>query len=134
MYSAVIITNGPQDTTVCMNQFVNFSCGFTGADPNVMVPNWHIINRNRNGTIVSNETINGTEIIRDTNDGLQWIPDPFNGNNSVLRVGPVGLADNQSSYQCIFTTMSGSESSDVGTLTVLCELLTVLTLHDYVLA
>jgi len=34
-------------------QFVNFSCGFTGADPNVVVPNWHIIKRNRNGVVVS---------------------------------------------------------------------------------
>ena len=120
--SAVIITNGPQNTTVCVNQFVNFTCGFTEADPNLVVPNWHIIERNRNGVIVSNETISGTEINRDTNDGLEWIADPLNGNNSVLRVGPVSETDDQSSYQCIFAILNDNVESDMGTLTVLSEL------------
>ncbi|XP_065916197.1 uncharacterized protein [Dysidea avara] len=117
--AAVIITNGPQDTTVCVNQFVNFTCGFTEADPNLVVPNWHIIERNRNGVIVSDETISGTEINRDTNDGLEWIADPLNGNNSVLRVGPVSETDDQSSYQCIFAVLNDNVESDMGTLTVL---------------
>jgi len=86
-----------------------------------VVPNWRIIKR-RNGTVVSDEIISVAEITRDTNDGLEWIADTFNGNNSVLRVGPVGRADDQSSYQCIFTTLSGDVSSDVGTLTVLGEI------------
>ena len=73
----MIITNGPQDSTVCVNQFVNYSCGFTGADPNMVVPNWHIIKRNRNGVVVSDETISGNEIITDTNDVLQLIADPL---------------------------------------------------------
>ena len=29
-----MITNGPQDTTVCMNAMVECYCGFTGATPN----------------------------------------------------------------------------------------------------
>ena len=118
----MIITNGPQDTTVCVNQFVNFSCGFTGADPNMVVPNWHIIKRNRNGVVVSDETVSGTEIIRDTNDGLEWIADPLNGNNSLLRVGPVDRTDDRSSYQCIFALRNDNVESDMGTLTVLGKL------------
>ena len=58
---ALTITNGPQDTTVCINQVVNCTCGFTGADPNIVVPNWRIIKR-RNGVVVSDEDISGSEI------------------------------------------------------------------------
>jgi len=105
---------------------VNYSCGFTGADPNVVVPNWHIIKRNKNGVVVSDETISRNEIIRDTNDGLQWKADPLNGNNSVLRVGPVDRTDDQSSYQGIFESPSDNVSSIMGTLTMLSELLAVL--------
>jgi len=73
-------------------------CGFTGN----VAPNWRIIKR-RNGAAVS-EIISVAEIINNTNDGLECYPitDLDNVNNSVLRVGPVGRADDQSSYQCIF--------------------------------
>ena len=117
---ALTITNGPQDTTVCTNQVANCTCGYTGVDPNFLVPNWRIIKR-RNGEIVSDEAISGTEIITDTNDGLQWIADPINGSNSVLSVGPVDRTDDQSSYQCFFALLSSSIFSDVGILTVLGE-------------
>ena len=118
---ALTITNGPQDTTVCINQVTNCTCGFTGADPN-FVPNWRIIKRNRNGVIVSNEIISGSEIITNTNDGLEWIVDPLNGNNSVLRVGPVDGTDNQSSYQCSFALLNRIIESSIGTLTVVGKL------------
>ena len=88
-----------------------------------MVPDWRIIKRNSNGVVVSNEVISGTEIIRNTIDGLEWIPDLANPNNSVLRVGPVDSTDNQSSYQCIFTILSGILVSEVGTLMVLGEMM-----------
>ncbi|XP_065916547.1 uncharacterized protein [Dysidea avara] len=112
--AAVIITNGPQDTTVCVNQFASISCGFTGADPNLVVPNWHIMKRTKTGAYkFYRETIS---VGSDSNiDGLKWIADPLNGNNSVLRVGPVDKADDQSSYQCSF----GSVDSSIGVLTVL---------------
>jgi len=106
---------------VCINQVANCTCGFTGVDPNFVVPDWRIIMR-RNGEIVSNEIISGTEIISNTNDALDWIIDPLNGNNSVLRVGPVDGTDDQSSYQCIFTLLSGNIFSNTGILTVLGEL------------
>ena len=104
---------------MCINQVVNCTCGFTGGDPNFVVPIWRIIKR-RNGVVVSNEAINGRDII-DTTDGLEWIPDLLNGNNSVLRVGPVNRTDNQSSYQCIFAPVKGENSieSSIGTLTAI---------------
>jgi len=119
---ALTITNGPQDTTVCTNQLAEFTCGLVGVDPNFVVPDWRIIKKNNNGVVFSNVTISGTEIIRNTTDGLQWIFDLANPNSNVLRVGPVDGTDNQSSYQCILTTIrSGILVSEVGTLTVLGE-------------
>ena len=118
---ALTITNSPQDTTVCINQVANCTCGFTGADPN-FVPNWHIIKRNRSGVIVSDQTISGFQIIINTNDGLEWIPDLLNGNNSVLRIGPVDKADDQSSYQCSFALSNRVIESTIGTLTVFGKL------------
>ena len=88
-----------------------------------VVPDWRIIRRDSSGVVVRNETISGMEIITNTDDGLQWIPDLANPNNSVLRVGPVDSTDNQSSYQCIFTILSGILVSEVGTLTVLGEMM-----------
>ena len=122
VFVAIFISDHPQNTTVCTNQLANCTCGFTGINPSFVVPDWRIIKRNRNGIVVSNQTINGGDIIRNTIDGLEWIPDLVNPNNSVLRVGPVNETDNQSSYQCTFTTiLSGSVVSEVGTLTVLGE-------------
>ena len=107
---------------VCNNQLANCTCGFVGVDPNFVVPDWRIIKRNSNGVVVSSEIISGLNIIRDTTDGLEWIPDLVDPNNSVLRVGPVDGTDNQSSYQCIISTiLSGTVVSSVGTLTVLGE-------------
>ena len=106
---------------MCTNQLADCTCGFTGIDPSFVVPDWRIIKRNSSGVVVSNEIINGGDIIRNTVDGLEWIPDLPNPNNSVLRVGPVDGTDNQSSYQCIFTTLRGTVVSEVGTLTVLGE-------------
>ena len=120
-FVAITITNGPQDTTVCTNQLADCVCGFVGADPHLVVPDWRIIRRNSSGVVVSNAVISGGDIIRNTTDGLEWIPDLANPNNSVLRVGPVDGTDNQSSYQCIISTLSGSVVSEVGALTVLGE-------------
>ena len=116
----MVITNGPQDTTVCAYQYAKIPCGFTGADPNLVVPNWTIIKRDRNGTVVSNYSVNGTEINR-FNDGLKWKPNLANPNNSVLRVGPVDGTDNQSSYQCSFVLSNDTTYSNVAMLTVLSE-------------
>ena len=41
----LVITNGPQDTTVCMNTIAEVYCGFTGTSPNFAIPNWRIVFR-----------------------------------------------------------------------------------------
>ena len=117
-----IITNGPQDTTVCMNAMAEIYCGFTGINPNFVVPSWRIVFRSDDGSVLSNDTIDGFYILNRLINGLQWLPDltsgDNNGTNSKLLVGPVNMTHNQSSYQCIFATFSGSVVSSMGTMTV----------------
>ena len=116
------ITNGPQDTTVCMNAMAECNCGFTGTDPNFVVPNWRIVFRSDDGRVISNDTISGAEISDRLINGLQWLPDLTSGDNnspnSKLLVGPVNMTHNQSSYQCLFQTVSSSVISSVGIMTV----------------
>ena len=124
-YCAVgfVITNGPQDMTVCINTMAECYCGFTGANPTFAIPDWRIVFRSDNGSIVSNDTVDGDGIVNRLINGLQWVPDltsgEFNGTNSKLLVGTVNMTHNQSSYQCIFTMSQGvSIISSVGTMTV----------------
>ena len=117
------ITNGPQDTTVCMNTIAECHCGFTGASPTFAIPDWRIIFRSDSGSIVSNDTVNGVDILSRLINGLQWVPDLTSGDNnatnSKLLVGPVNMTHNQSSYQCIFTmSRGGSIINSVGTMIV----------------
>ena len=119
---ALEITNGPMDTTVCTGSVVNISCGFINGDPNIVVPDWEIVRRSDDGNVISNMTITGRNIINNDNDGLEWVADTTSGvnmsPNSRLVVGPVDETYNQSSYQCIFTIISGDIESSIGTLTV----------------
>ena len=116
------ITNGPQDTTVCMNAVAECNCGFTGINPDFAVPNWRIVFRSDDGSVISNDTISGFDILNRLINGLQWLPDltsgDNNGTNSKLLVGPVNMTHNQSSYQCSFALVGGSVVSSVGTITV----------------
>ena len=122
MILGLIITNGPQDTTVCMNAMAEIYCGFTGIDPNFVLPSWKIVFRSNDGSVNSNDTINGLAIAIRLINGLQWMPDltsgDNNGTNSKLLVGPVNMTHNQSSYQCIIAIVSGSAVSSVETMTV----------------
>ena len=126
LYIGFVITNGPQNTTVCMNAMAECYCGFTGASPNSVFPDWRIIFRRDDGSIVSNDIIDGLDTINGSINGLQWVPDltsgDINATNSKLLVGPVNMTYNQSSYQCIFTiaSLNGLKSliSSVGTMTV----------------
>ena len=106
MILGFIITNGPQDTTVCMNAMVECDCGFTGINPDFVVPSWRIVFRRDDVGVISNDTINGVDISNGLINGLQWLPDITSGDNnapnSKLLVGPVNITHNQSSYQCIF--------------------------------
>ena len=122
MILGLIITNGPQDTTVCMNAMAECDCGFTGIDPNFLFPTWRIVFRSDDGSVISNDIINAADITNRLINGLQWMPDLTSGDNnspnSKLLVGPVNMTHNQSSYQCIFAIVSGSAVSSVGTMTV----------------
>ena len=122
MHVGITITNGPQDTTVCINAIAECDCGFTGASPAIAVPNWRIILRNDDGNVVSNDLHNGFDITNGQINGIQWLADLTSGDNnatnSKLLVGPVNKTHNQSSYQCIFTILSSSVQSRVGTMTV----------------
>ena len=119
---ALEITNGPMDTTVCTGSVANISCGFINGDPNTAVPDWRIVRRSDDGSVISNMTVNGFDIINNNNDGLEWVADTTSGvnmsPNSRLLVGPVDETYNQSSYQCIFTTINDAVESSIGTLTV----------------
>ena len=105
-----------------MNDIATIDCGYTGADPNIVVPNWKISLRSDNGSIISNDTVDGFTIINKSRNGLQWIPDLTSGDNnspnSKLLVGPVNKTHNQSSYQCIIQTLNSTVNSSVGTITV----------------
>ena len=109
------------DTTVCTGSIANILCGFVNDSRNI-VPNWMIIRRSSDGSVISNMSISGNDIINNVDDGLEWIPDTTSGllmsPNSRLLVGPVDETDNQSSYQCIFALAGGLVESSVGTLTV----------------
>ena len=111
---------------MCVNAMAECYCGFIGVSPSSAFPDWRIIFRSDNGSIVSNDIIDGLNIINGSIHGLQWVPDltsgDINGTNSKLLVGPVNMTHNQSSYQCIFTvaSLNGLKSviSSVGTMTV----------------
>ena len=125
------IISGPQNSTVCVNSKAEISCGFSGANPLHVVPNWRIVSRSDNGSVISNVTHNGVDIARSHINGLRWSPDLSSGYssspNSKLLVSPVNMSHNQSSYQCIIASISGSIVSSVGTLTVVGKT----TMHVY---
>ena len=122
---ALEITNGPMDTTVCTGIFANISCGFINGDPNTALPDWEIVRRSDDGSVISNMTITRRNINNNNNDRLKWVPDTTSGvnmsPNSRLLVGPVDETYNQSSYQCVIGTISGDVESSVGILTVAGE-------------
>ena len=127
--SDFVITNPPQDTTVCINDMAECTCGFDGDDPRTTVPDWIIVTRATNGSVMSNITIDGEDIIAKRHAGLKWQIGQSNASsapNSRLVFGPVDPTHNQSSYQCVFTItqlVNGLHQiqivkSSVGTMTV----------------
>jgi len=112
-----------------MDDMAECTCGFDGANSLTTTPDWRIIKRSSDGSVVSNMTFIGNNIIRDQDDGLEWVIGQVNSTsspNSRLVVGPVNEAHNQSSYQCVFNVnqnINGSTQirtvmSSVGILTV----------------
>ena len=107
------------------------TCGFEGTtfNPVTTIPDWIIITRATDGSVISNVTIDGGEIIDNKHDGLRWVVNQINATsspNSRLMFGPVNMTHNQSSYQCVFTISTPingliqrqSVKSSIGTLTV----------------
>ena len=123
-FIALVITNGPMNVTVCSGTKANISCGFTGVyDPFNTRPNWRIIERNNNGSVISNDTVSGMDLHANKFDNLTFfIVSNNNKNNAVesyLSVGPVDDTYNNTSYQCIFTINDTIiESDTAGTITV----------------
>ena len=110
-----------------MNAMAPCDCGFTGTDPFLAIPNWRIVLRSNDGSIVSNVTVDGEDIYDGLIDGLLWMPDLTSGinnsPNSQLLVGPVNMTYNQSSYQCILTSrIFGTVVSSVGKMTIVGKL------------
>ena len=124
VYVGVIITNPPQNVTVCINNEAEINCGFTGADPDILIPSWIMIMRNEDGSIVSNETVFGAIISSNLVDNLRWVPDLDSGinnaSNSKLLFGPVSKTDNQTSFQCFFVNSRNQffATSNIGIITV----------------
>ena len=119
-----MITNGPMNVTVCSGTKANISCGYTGVYDFVSArPNWRIIKRNNNGSVISNGTVSGMDILNSTTDGLEFfatISNDTNADGSYLSVGPVDDTYNNTSYQCIFTINDNIiESDTAGTITVI---------------
>jgi len=123
VYVDIVIINGPQDATVCMNVMATFNCGFNGSNPFSVYPNWRIVFRSDNGSIISNDTIFGYQISLGHINGLRWLPDLTSGDNYVpnskLLVGPVNMTHNQSSYQCSIPIHGNIPiTSSIGIMTV----------------
>ena len=110
------------NVTVCSGTKANISCGYAGVDPFRIRPNWRIIKRNNDGSVISNETVSGMDIVLNKFNDLTFIV-RFLGNSadgSYLSVGPVGDTYNNTSYQCIFTINDTTiESDTAGTITVI---------------
>ena len=107
-----------------MNTTAECDCGFSGADPYLAIPNWRIVLRSDDGSIISNKTFDGDDIDNRLINGLQWEPDLTSGDNnapnSKLLVDPVNITHNQSSYQCIFELIRfDTVISSVGIMIVL---------------
>ena len=118
-----MITNHPKNVTVCSGTKAKISCGYTGvSDPFNTRPDWRIIKRSNNGSVISNVTVSGMDIRCNKIDDLKFIctSDNNSANGSYLSVGPVDDTYNNTSYQCIFTINDTIiESDTAGTITVI---------------
>ena len=114
------------NVTVCSGIKAKISCGYTGVTDFVATrPDWRIIKRNNNGSVISNETVSGMDIRSNKFDDLDFFIRIQHGNDnsadgSYLSVGPVDDTYNNTSYQCIFTINDTIiESDTAGTITVI---------------
>ena len=124
----LVIVNDPTNITVPTGAIGIIPCGFVN-DSTSIQPDWNIITRSDDGSVISNVTVTPNQINSDNNNGnsdrLVYEPDltsgPNNATNNRLLVGPVDETHNQSSYQCIFDLASGDVIGSIGTVTVAGE-------------
>ena len=113
------------NVTVCNGTKAKVSCGYTGVDDFVTTrPDWRIIKRNNNGSVISNKTVSGMDIRSNKFDDLRFVVRISGNDNSAdrsyLSVGPVDDTYSNTSYQCIFTINDTIiESDTAGTITVI---------------
>ena len=118
----LVINNGPMNVTVCSGTKAKISCGYTGAyNLSNTIPNWRIIRRHNNGSVISNVTVSGVDVHSNKINGLNFISNHNSADGSYLSVGPVDDTYNNTSYQCIFTITNDNiiESDTAGTITVI---------------
>ena len=135
----LVIVNGPTDIIVLPGAIGVMPCGYVNESVNVL-PNWNIITRSDNGSVISNMTISSSQINNDNNngnsDGLVYEQDITSGSNnspnSRLLVGPVDETHDQSSYRCIFDLAIDDVISNSGTITVAGEYKMTKYIHTYV--
>ena len=95
-FTSLMITNSPNNVTEYLNDHtkslaIHIPCGFTGA-PATTLPNWRIIRRAEDGSVISDVTRNVTNINDYLSDKLFWISDLTNEvNNSANTFLSVGL-------------------------------------------
>ena len=110
---------------VCSGTKAKIPCGYTGVFYLFKTwPNWRIIKRNNNGSVISNVTVSGMDIRNNKIKYLEFIIITSSNDNSVdgsyLSVGPVDDIHNNTSYQCIFTIKDNIiESDTAGTIIVI---------------
>ena len=133
---ALHITNHPMNVTVCSGTKANISCGYTGvSDFFTIRPDWRIIKRSNNGSVISNVTVTGMDIRFNKFDDLNFavVTNDNRADGSYLSVGPVDDTYNNTSYQCIFTINDTIiESDTAGTITVNGMYITTITLCIFV--
>ena len=112
------------NVTVCSGTKAKISCGYNKvSNPFITIPNWRIIKRNNNGSVISNVTVSGMDIHFQRINDLMFSVITSNNNSangSYLSVGPVDDTYSNTSYQCIFTINDNIiESDTTGTITVI---------------
>ena len=110
------------NVTVCSGTKAKISCGYAGvSDFFTIRPDWRIIKRNNNGSVISNVTVSGLDMRSQKFDDLRFtlVISGNRADGSYLSVGPVDDTYNNTSYQCIFTINDNIiESDTAGTITV----------------
>jgi len=111
IFTGLVITNPPQNATVCAGDDVNITCGYTYSTP--LFPIW----------VIGEQSYTRREI---TLSSEYDSPSVNNSEDTLLTVYSVSILNNQTTFQCHFQLLT---TSSYGTLTVMGELFSYLS--DY---